>query len=152
MAHHLNQQLVVSFGKKRGKNGRKPGPPVHDDRCAVVDEHGRTRRVFAATQANELWLVDITEHKTAWIPAVVATPAARSGDAGEEVHGATEVGVPGADSIGCRNTSNAEVLDGTKTTGRGPGGPSEASVAGASEVSATGRGWVLEAHRAGAPR
>ena len=65
MAHHLNQQLVVSFGKKRGKNGRKPGPPVHDDRCAVVDEHGRTRRVFAATQANELWLVDVTEHKTA---------------------------------------------------------------------------------------
>ncbi|MGI6878514.1 DDE-type integrase/transposase/recombinase, partial [Microbacterium sp. gxy059] len=52
------------FGKKRGKSGRKPGPPVHDDRCAVVDEHGRARDVFAATRANELWLVDITEHKT----------------------------------------------------------------------------------------
>ncbi len=51
--------------KKRGTNGRKPGPSVHDDLCAVVDEHGRTRHVFAATRANELWLVDITEHETA---------------------------------------------------------------------------------------
>src|SRR5699024_755401 len=24
------------FGKKRGKNGKKPGPPVHDDLCAVT--------------------------------------------------------------------------------------------------------------------
>jgi len=54
-----------AFGKpKRGK-GRKPGPPVHDDLCAVVDEHGRVRHVFAAGGPNELWLVDITEHKTA---------------------------------------------------------------------------------------
>lgn len=52
------------FGKKRGK-GRRPGPPVHDDRCAVVDEHGRTRHVFDAERVNQLWLVDITEHKTA---------------------------------------------------------------------------------------
>nr|WP_281175995.1 IS3 family transposase [Corynebacterium doosanense] len=53
------------FGKKRAKNGKNPGPPAHDDLCAVVDEHGRTRHVFAATRANELWLVDITEHGTA---------------------------------------------------------------------------------------
>ena len=43
-----------------------------------------------------------------------------------------------ADSIGCRNTSKAEVWDGTKTTGRGPGGPSEAQVPRASEIPATG--------------
>ncbi len=55
-----------TFGKKRGR-GRKPGPPVHDDLCAVIDEEGRTRHVFAAEAPNELWLVDITEHKTAWI-------------------------------------------------------------------------------------
>ena len=30
-----------AFGKKRGKNGKKPGPPVHDDRCAVVDRQGQ---------------------------------------------------------------------------------------------------------------
>ena len=54
-----------ALGKKRGRNGRKPGPPVHDDLCAVIDEHGRTRHVFVADAPNELWLVDITEHKTA---------------------------------------------------------------------------------------
>ena len=54
-----------AFGKpKRGK-GRRPGPPVHDDLCAVVDEDGRTRHVFAADAPNQLWLVDITEHTTA---------------------------------------------------------------------------------------
>jgi len=54
-----------AFGKpKRGKN-RRPGPPVHDDLCAFIDEEGRTRHVFAAEEPDELWLVDITEHKTA---------------------------------------------------------------------------------------
>ena len=54
-----------AFGKNRGRNGKKPGPPVHDGLCAVIDEHGRTRHVFAADAPNQLWLVDITEHKTA---------------------------------------------------------------------------------------
>lgn len=41
-----------AFGKpKRGKH-RKPGPPVHDDRCAFVDEHGRVRHVFEADAPN----------------------------------------------------------------------------------------------------
>ena len=53
-----------AFGKKRGKNGKKPGPPVHDDLCAVVDKHGVTRHEFTADRPNELWLADITEHKT----------------------------------------------------------------------------------------
>ena len=53
------------FGKpKRGK-ARKPGPPVHDDLCAVVDKHGAIRHVFEAKGPNELWLSDITEHWTA---------------------------------------------------------------------------------------
>ncbi len=52
------------FGKKRGKNGKKPGPPVHDDLCAVVDEKGRTRHEFTAAAPNELWIGDITEHWT----------------------------------------------------------------------------------------
>lgn len=43
-----------AFGKpKRGKS-RRPGPPVHDDLCAVVDEHGRTRHVFATEALNQL--------------------------------------------------------------------------------------------------
>ena len=53
-----------AFGKKRGKNGKKPGPPVHDDLCAVVDNQGRIRHQFNPAAPNELWLADITEHKT----------------------------------------------------------------------------------------
>ena len=30
-----------AFGKKRGKNGKKPGPPVHDDLCAVNRRQGQ---------------------------------------------------------------------------------------------------------------
>jgi putative transposase len=43
------------FGKKRGRNGKKVGPPVHDD---------LVRRDFTATAPNRLWLADITEHRT----------------------------------------------------------------------------------------
>jgi transposase InsO family protein len=53
------------FGKKRGKSGKKPGPAVHDDLCTVTDENGRVRHEFTADRANELWLTDITEHRTA---------------------------------------------------------------------------------------
>lgn len=44
-----------AFGKKRGRNGKKPGPPVHDD---LVE------RNFTADAPNTLWLSDITEHWT----------------------------------------------------------------------------------------
>ncbi len=45
------------FGKKRGsKGGKKPGPPAHDD---------LVRRDFTASEPNQLWLTDITEHPTA---------------------------------------------------------------------------------------
>jgi len=49
----------------RQKNGKKPGPAVHDDLCVVIDEDGRERHQFVAGRANQLWLTDITEHKTA---------------------------------------------------------------------------------------
>src|SRR4051794_33759729 len=44
-----------AFGKKRGKNGKRPGPPVHDD---------LVQRDFTAQGPNQLWLTDITEHWT----------------------------------------------------------------------------------------
>lgn len=53
-----------AFGRRRGRNGKKPGPPVHDDLCAVVDAKGQLRHVFTASAPNELWLADITEHPT----------------------------------------------------------------------------------------
>jgi putative transposase len=48
------QGLWSVFGKKRGKNG-KVGPPVHDD---LVEWD------FTADEPNQLWLSDITEHRT----------------------------------------------------------------------------------------
>ncbi|GHG50868.1 integrase [Flavimobilis marinus] len=54
-----------AFGKKPTKNGKKPGPAVHDDLCAVTDKHGVVRHEFTADAPNRLWLTDITEHKTA---------------------------------------------------------------------------------------
>ena len=54
-----------TFGKPKRSKARRPGPAVHDDLCAVIDQGGQTRHVFAAETANELWLRDITEHKTA---------------------------------------------------------------------------------------
>jgi transposase InsO family protein len=53
-----------AFGKKRGRNGKKPGPAVHDDLCTVTDANGRTRHQFTADGPNQLWLTDITEHRT----------------------------------------------------------------------------------------
>ncbi len=44
-----------AFGKKRGRNSKRPGPPVHDD---LVE------RNFTADAPNTLWLSDITEHWT----------------------------------------------------------------------------------------
>ncbi len=55
--------IHASHAKKKGKAG-KPGPPVHDDLLAVVDEKGRVRHEFAAAAPNEVWLTDITEHPT----------------------------------------------------------------------------------------
>ncbi len=44
-----------AFGKKKARSGKKPGPPVHDD---------LVNRGFSAEAPNELWLGDITEHRT----------------------------------------------------------------------------------------
>jgi len=44
-----------AFGTKPGKNGRRPGPPVHDD---------RVKRQFTAQAPNRLWLTDITGYPT----------------------------------------------------------------------------------------
>ncbi len=49
-AHGISSVLA----RRRGR-GLKPGPPVHDD---------LVRREFRAERPNELWLTDITEHRT----------------------------------------------------------------------------------------
>ncbi len=59
----LRKSLVVYF-REKGKNGKKPGPPVHDDLCAYEDKRGVTRHRFTASRTAELWLTDVTEHWT----------------------------------------------------------------------------------------
>ncbi len=44
-----------AFGKKKARSGKKAGPPIHDD---------LVQRVFTADGPNELWLGDLTEHRT----------------------------------------------------------------------------------------
>ncbi|MBX7132465.1 MAG: hypothetical protein K1X67_07280 [Fimbriimonadaceae bacterium] len=53
-----------AFGKPKHGKAKRPGPPVHDD---------LVQRDFTASAPNQIWVGDITEHQTAWIPAVVAT-------------------------------------------------------------------------------
>jgi putative transposase len=55
--HRLCSQHDISsvLARRRGR-GMKPGPAVHDD---------LVRRDFTADAPNELWLTDITEHRTA---------------------------------------------------------------------------------------
>ncbi|MBK5232873.1 MAG: IS3 family transposase [Thermoleophilia bacterium] len=55
--------IQASHAKKKGRAG-KPGPPVHDDLLATVDENGRIRHHFTAKAPNQVWLTDITEHHT----------------------------------------------------------------------------------------
>lgn len=55
--------ITASHHRRKGKAGR-PGPAVHDDLLATVDEKGRIRHEFSATAPNQIWLTDITEHRT----------------------------------------------------------------------------------------
>ena len=47
--------IMSAIVKTRKKRRKKPGPPVYDD---------HVNRDFAAGGPNQLWLVDITEHRT----------------------------------------------------------------------------------------
>ena len=54
--HRLCQQhRIFSTTVKKGRHGKQPGPPVHDD---LIE------RDFTAEAANERWVGDITEHWT----------------------------------------------------------------------------------------
>jgi len=57
--------VFASHHRRRSKSG-KPGPAVHDDLLASVDEKGKVTHDFvgAASGPNEVWLTDISEHPT----------------------------------------------------------------------------------------
>jgi transposase InsO family protein len=49
-------QQVFSAAVRKGRSHRTPGPAVHDD---------HVQRDFTATNPDEVWLTDVTEHPTA---------------------------------------------------------------------------------------
>lgn len=65
MAVVLDRRGVRLHHRRRGKSG-KPGPAVHDDLLATVDDKGRVTHDFvgAACGPNQVWLTDISEHPT----------------------------------------------------------------------------------------
>ncbi len=66
--HRLcHEHRIWSTTTRKGRRGSKkrPGPAVHDD---LVE------RDSTADRLDKVWLSDITEHPSAWISVVVATP------------------------------------------------------------------------------
>ena len=53
-----------AFGKKRGKNGKKPGPPVHDDLCASPTTRAGSGTSSPRPPRTSCGSADITEHWT----------------------------------------------------------------------------------------
>jgi len=51
-----SQEQLFSVFAKRRPSAKRPGPPVHDD---------LVQRDFTASAPNQVWLTDITEHRTA---------------------------------------------------------------------------------------
>lgn len=62
LCHVAGIASTIYTRKRRG--AKTPGPAVHDDLLATVDEHGVTRHRFEADGPNQVWLTDITEHRT----------------------------------------------------------------------------------------
>jgi|688.fasta_scaffold09116_17 hypothetical protein len=58
------QHIRSVISRKQRGSGKVPGSAVADD---------LVKRDFSPDGPNQLWLVDITEHKTPWIPTIVAT-------------------------------------------------------------------------------
>jgi putative transposase len=162
--------LQASHHRRRGK-GNKPGPAVHDDLLGVTDDKGRVTHDFiaAATEPNQVWLTDITEHWTGegklYLCAVkdccsnkivgysidsrmtseLAAAALRNAialraPAGTIVH--SDRGSQGGFNWSSQHLI-LEVFDGSSSAGSGSGGASEVAVAWSSEVSAVGHGRVL---------
>jgi transposase InsO family protein len=100
----VNTKLVLKIMRQLGLKGL-PGPKkgYRNLKNALTCED-LVQRQFKASAPNEPWLTDITEHPTAWNPAVVATPdhwrrccgfskETEIGDREQAVHGCGEASV-----------------------------------------------------------
>ena len=167
--------IAASHHKKRSKAGAT-GPAPHDDLLAVVDEHGVIRHEFAADGPNKVWLWDISEHATregklyicaikdvysnkivgysidSRMKASLAVSAMRNAIALRSPTGTichSDRGGQGGFNWSSQHPV-MEVLSGTSSAGSGPGNPTEAPLAWASEVPASRRGCLLDPDRQGA--
>ena len=93
------------FGKKRGKNGKRPGPPVHDDLI---------KRDFTADDVNEIWLTDIPPLRAPRMIAAGGAPSEHWTDEGKlylcaikDVFSGRIVGYSISDRMKARLTVNA---------------------------------------------
>ena len=163
-----DNQWWSAFGKKRGKIGKRPGPPVHDD---------LVQRDFTADDVNELWLTDITEHwtdegklylcaiKDVFSGRIVGYSISDRMKARLAVNALDNAVFRRRDTAGCIVHSDRgsqggfnwssqhldrEVSDGSSSAGSRSGGATEASVPWASEVPTACRGGVLGGDRQGA--
>jgi putative transposase len=79
-------RIMRSLGLRGVKRGKRVFTTKSDP--AGVRPTDLVQRRFRADAPRRLWVADITYVRTSWIPAIVATRAMRSRDAGEEVYGA----------------------------------------------------------------
>jgi len=169
--------VFASHHRRRSKSG-KPGPAVHDDLLASVDEKGKVTHDFlgAASGPNEVWLTDITEHPTRegklYLCAVkdcysnkivgysidsrmksgLAAAALRNAIAlrsPESTIVHSDRGSQGGFNWSSQHLVITEVFDGSSTAGSRPSDSAEVAIARASEVPAARRGGVLGADRQG---
>lgn len=167
VARLCSQERIWSiFAKKRGLN-RRSGPPVHDD---------LVQRQFSAQAANQVWLADITEHRTdegklylcaikdvysnrivgysidsrmksSLAVAALDHAVALRSPVATIVH--SDRGSQGGFNWSSQHLVITEVLSGSSTANSRSGDPSETSVAGSSEIPTSCRGGVLGADRQG---
>lgn len=78
---HNQVELLMARAGIKGLPGNRRPRPRHETPTAT----DLVERMFTREAPNRLWVTDITEHRTSWIPAVVATPTGGGGDGWPEV-------------------------------------------------------------------
>ena len=69
----VNHKLVASIMQDLQLHGLPKRRRGRRNLIAVRTVSDLVNRDFTATGPNQLWVTDITEHQTTWIPAIVAT-------------------------------------------------------------------------------
>jgi transposase InsO family protein len=67
---HNQVELMMRRAGLQGMTGRTKWKRIRPDDIAL----DRVERDFNRAGPNQLWVTDITEHPTTWVPVVVATP------------------------------------------------------------------------------